>query len=138
MIVVSNSAPVVLTPGQALTFNDVVWKSGCAESFRNASSFVRLGLGVFELAFNGNITNADAATPVQLAIAVDGSALAETTMISTPNATNAVNNVSASTIIGNQANCCQNPGSVTVSVINTGTTNVTVGANAKLSAKRLG
>lgn len=140
MIVVSNTAAVVLTPGQALTFNDVVWKSGCAEMFRNAGSSVRAGEGVYEISFNGNVTNADAATAVQLALAIDGSVLPETTMISTPNTINALNNVSASTIIGNRGNCCcnSNPGSVSVTVVNSGTTNVTVAPNSKLSVKRVG
>ena len=140
MIVVSNTAAVVLTPGQALTFNDVIWKSGCAETFRNAGSTVRVGEGVFELGFNGNVTNADAATAVQLALAIDGSVLPETTMISTPNAINTFNNVAAGTIIGNRGNCCcnSNPGNVSITVVNTGTTNVTVAPNSKLSVKRVG
>lgn len=139
MIVVSNTAAVVLTPGQALTFNNLVWKSGCAESFRSGGSSVRVGEGVYDLSFNGNVTNADAATAVQLALAVDGSVLPETTMISTPSAINAVNNVAASTVIGNRGNCCSpNPGKLSVTVVNTGTTNVTVGPNANLSVKRRG
>ena len=139
MIVVSNTAAVVLTPGQAMTFNNIIWKSGCAESFRNAGSSVRVGEGVFELSFNGNVTNADAATAVRLALAVDGSVLPETTMISTPSAINALNNVEASTVIGNRGNCCNpNPGNVSITVVNTGTTNVTVAPNANLSVKRRG
>ena len=138
MIVVSNTAAVVLTPGQAMTFNDVVWKSGCAEYFRNPGSSVRVGEGVFEIGFNGNVTNADAATAVQLALAIDGSVLQETTMVSTPNAINALNNVAASTTIGNRGNCCNpNPGNVSITVVNTGTTNVTIAPNSKLSAKRV-
>ena len=138
MIVVSNNAAVVLTPGQAMTFNNLVWKSGCAETFRNAGSAVRLATGVFELSFNGNVTNADAATAVQLALAVDGSILPETTMISTPNAINALNNVSAETVIGNRPNCCnQDPGNVSVTLVNSGTTNVTIAPNSKLSIKRV-
>lgn len=139
MIVVSNTAAVVLTPGQAMTFDNVIWKSGCSESFRNAGSAVRVAEGVYDLSFNGNVTNADAATAVQLALAVDGSILPETTMISTPSAINALNNVAASTIIGNRANCCDpNPGRVSVTVVNSGTTNVTIAPNANLSVKRRG
>lgn len=139
MIIVSNSAPVVLTPGQALTFNTITWKSGCAESFRLSGSAVRAARGVYDLSFSGNITNASAAAAVQLALAVDGSVLPETTMISTPSAINALNNVATSTVIGNQGNCCNNnPGSVSITVVNNGTTDVTVGANAKLTVKRIG
>ena len=139
MIVLTNTAPVVLTPGQALTFNDIVWKSGCAEMFRNAGSSVRVSQGIFEVDFNGNITNAGAATAVQLNIAVDGSILPETTMISTPAVTADFNNVSASTIIGNRGNCCNNnPGNLSLTVVNSGTTTVTVAANSKFSVKRVG
>ena len=139
MIEVSNTAAVVLAVGQALTFNNVIWKSGCAETFRNSGSAVRVGAGVYDLSFSGNVTNAAAATAVQLALAVDGSILPETTMISTPSAINAHNNVSASTIIGNQSTCCNaNPGSLSVTVVNTGTTDVTIAPNARLSVKRMG
>lgn len=139
MIVVSNTAAVTLTPGQALTFNDVIWKSGCAESFRNISSAVRAGQGIYELSFNGNISSAGAGVPVQLNIAVDGASLPETTMISTPPVVGDLNNVSASTIVGNQGCCCNsNPGMISVTVVNTGTGTLTVGANAKLSVKRVG
>lgn len=139
MIVVSNTAAVTLTPGQALTFNDIVWKSGCAESFRSPGSVIRAGQGVYEVSFNGNITNPDATTAVQLAIAADGSILPETTMTSTPSAINAVNNVAAGTFVGNQPDCCnRNPGSLSLSVVNTAATNVTIAPNAKFSVKRVG
>ena len=139
MIVVSNTNAVTLTPGQALTFNDITWKSGCAEFFRSPGSIIRVGRGVYEVSFNGNITNADGTAAVQLAIAADGSILPETTMTSTPSAANAVNNVAASTIVGNQANCCnQNPGSLSFSIVNTAATDVTIAPNAKFSVKRVG
>ena len=139
MIVASNTSPQVLQPGAALTFNNLIWKSGCAESFRNLGSAIRLTQGVFEIGFNGNITGETANTALQLNIEIDGSPLPETTMISTPSAENSFNNVSASTYIGNQAtkcNCC--PGNVSISVVNTGTEAVTVAANSKLSARRIG
>ena len=139
MIVASNASLQVLEPGAALTFNNLIWKSGCAESFRNLGSAIRLTQGVFEIGFNGNITGETANTALQLNIEIDGSPLPETTMISTPSAENVFNNVSANTYIGNQAtkcNCC--PGNVSISVVNTGTTALTVGANAKLSARRIG
>lgn len=139
MIVASNTSPQVLQPGGALTFNNLIWKSGCAESFRNLGSAIRLTQGVFEIGFNGNITGEDANTALQLNIEIDGSPLPETTMISTPSAANAFNNVSADTYIGNQATKCNScPGNVSISVVNTGTVAVTVGANAKLSARRIG
>lgn len=139
MIVVSNTGAVVLTPGQAMVFNDVVWKSGCGELFRSPGSIIRVGRGCYEVSFNGNITNADGTAAVQLAIAADGSILPETTMTSTPSAANAVNNVAAGTIVGNQPSCCnQNPGTLSFSVVNTAATDVTIAPNSKFSVKRVG
>lgn len=139
MIIVTNTAAVTLTPNQQVTFNNVIWKSGCAESFRSAGTAVRIGRGIYELSFNGNVSGAAAAVPIQLNIAVDGAPLPETTMISTPTVAGDLNNVSASTIVGNQGNCCNsNPGSLSVTVVNTGTGTITVGANSKLSIKRIG
>lgn len=137
MILVSNTAAVTLTPGQSLTFNNIIWKSGCAENFRNGSSSIRVTQGVYEISFNGNVSSAGAGVPVQLNIAIDGAALPETTMISTPAVVGDLNNVSASTFVGNQGCCCGNPGSISVSIINTGTGTLTVGANSKFSIKRI-
>ena len=139
MLIVTNTAAVTLAPGQALTFNDVIWKSGCAESFRGNGSFVSAGRGVFELSFEGNISGATAATPIQLNLEINGSPLPETTIIETPETADVFNSISRSTIIGNQGDCCNpNPGNVSITVVNTGTSTLTVGANAKLSVKRIG
>lgn len=139
MIAVTNTAAVTLEVGQALTFNNISWKSGCAESFRGNTAAVRAGNGIYEITFNGNVTGAAAAAQVQLSIAVDGTALPETTMISTPSTALLFNNVSAQTWVGNQANCCNPcPGSISISVVNAGTVAVTVAPNARLSVKRIG
>ena len=139
MIEVSNTAAVALAVGQALPFNNVIWKSGCAESFRGGSSQVRIGAGVYELTFHGNVSGPTAATAVQLNIAIDGAALPETTMISTPTVAGDLNNVSAGTKVGNQSTCCNPcPGNLSVSVVNTGTTPITIAANSVLSVKRIG
>ena len=139
MIAVTNTAAVVLGAGQAMTFNNISWKSGCAESFRGLSAAVRAGTGIYEITFNGNVTGDTAATQVQLSIAVDGTPLPETVMFSTPSTALLYNNVSAQTWVGNQANCCNPcPGSISISVVNTGTAAVTVAPNARLSVKRIG
>lgn len=141
MIEVSNTTAVTLTPGQSITFNDVVYQSKCcnSESFRSPGTSVRGGVGLYELEFHGNIASGAAATPIQLNIAVDGAPLPETTMISTPANANEFNNVAAATYYGNQQTCGNPfPGSFNVTVTNTGTATLTVAPNASLKVGRKG
>ena len=141
MIVASVNANQVVTPNQKVIFNQLRWKSGCAESFRNPGSSILIANGIFEVSFSGNVSGAAAGTPVQIAISADGSALLETTMISTPAAAGDFNNVSASTIIGTQNQCCCNSpsfGSLSIEVTNTGTVDVTIAANSSIRIKRIG
>lgn len=137
MIEVTNTAPVTLTVNQALTFNDVVWKSGCCEAFRDPGSAVRAGQGVYKISFSGNVASAVGGTPAQLQIYVDGSPLPETVMISTPATAAIFNNVSTSTIVGNRGSCCGTPGNISISVVNTGADDITVGAGANLQVTRV-
>ena len=96
-------------------------------------------MGVYEIIFTGNITGAAADTEVQLSVAIDGTPLPETRMVSTPGTANLLNNMFAETWIGNQGNCCNPcPDSVSISVVNTGTVAVTIASNAKLAIKRIG
>lgn len=137
MIRVSNNAPVLLTPGQALTFNELLWKTGKCEFFRNPGAAVRVGEGAYTIQFHGNISSAVGGTSAQLTIYADGVPLPETLMISTPAVADIFNNVSAATTIGNCGNCCNpNPGSITITVVNTGTGNLTVATGANLSVER--
>lgn len=139
MIAVTNSAVVVLDVGDAMTFDEILWKSGCVETFRPLSPSIRVGVGVYEVTFNGNISGAAADTQVRLNVAVNGNQLPETAMIATPSAAAALNNVSAMTWIGNQPTCNNPyPGSLSISVVNTGTDTVTVYPGAKLSVRRIG
>lgn len=134
MITVSTTTAQTVQPGQAITFNELLWKSGCAEFWREGSSNIQTAKGVFELDFHANIGGETAATAVQLALAADSAALADTTMISVPAATTDLNNVSAHKVIG--SGCCINSGS-SVSVINNGTEPVVVGVGASLSVRRV-
>ncbi|UNI72519.1 MAG: hypothetical protein [Chaetfec virus UA24_144] len=133
MIVLSSTVAQTLQPGQALTFNDVILHSGCGECHRGGSGSVKLRAnGIYEAAFSANVSSATAATPVQLSLAIGGEPLPETTMISTPAAADAFNNISTQTAI---KNTCGDYDRVTV--VNTGTAPVTVGANPVLFIKRL-
>lgn len=136
MIVLSNSAAQTLAAGQSLTFDVTVTKSGCAEHHRTNSSSVQLCAknGLYDIFFKGNVTGATAGTTVQLAMASGGDILAETVMQSTPSTEALYNNVSAKTLI--RTSCCDGDNRITV--INNGTTAITVGPNTALVVQRKG
>lgn len=131
MIVLSNSTEQTLLPGQSITFDLVKLHSGCGECHRQGSSSVKMRCnGIYELAFSGNI-GGTVAGPLQLAIEVGGEILQETTMISTTGAVGDLNNVATQT---RYRNCCGDFDRVTVT--NTGTSDVVVGANSALVVGR--
>lgn len=131
MIVLSNSTEQTLLPGQSITFDTVKLHSGCGECHRPGSSAVKMRCqGIYEITFSGNI-GGTVAGPVQLSIEVGGEILPETTMISTAGAVGDLNNVSTETRV---RNCCGDYDKVTVT--NTGTSDVVVGANAALVVGR--
>ena len=133
MIQLSNSTTQTLAPGQSLTFDSVLLKSGCAETHRVNSSIVtlRANCGIYEIHFTGNVS-APSASPVQLALQLDGETLPETAMneeITTPGVGQ---NVAAATLIRTGCGCCGRVG-----VVNTGTTTLSVIANTSLFIKRV-
>lgn len=134
MIVLSNTSAQVVPVGQALTFNTVIHKSGCAEGYRLGTGAVKLRANnaIYELSFNANVTGETATDPVQLSMAISGAQLPETTMIYTPAAANAIGNVAASTLI---KNCCGDYDRITI--MNTGLNPVTISANCCLFIKRI-
>ncbi len=88
----------------------------------------------YKVSFGGNIavpTGGTAATPVSLAIALEGEPLASATMIETPAATAQFNNVFAAVYVTVPRGCC-----VTVAVENNGTQAVDV-QNANLLIERV-
>ncbi len=133
MIELTNNVVQVVQPGQSVAFNTVVLHTGCGECYRHNTPSIKLRAnGIYEVAFSGNITGATAGTPVQLALALGGVGLPETVMVSTPATANAFNNVATSTFV---QNTCGDYDRVTV--VNTGTTAVTISANMKFSVRRL-
>ena len=137
MIIVSNTTAQTLAPGQALVFDNVVWQSGCNcnpnEYFRNNSPLIQVRPGCYDVKMGANIGGTVAAAPVQLSIALDGSALPTTTASQTPAAITDFNNVSRSTLIR-----VPNFTSASVSLINSGTSTVVVAANSTLEVARRG
>lgn len=133
MIELSNTTAQTVAPGQSLTFNTVILKSGCAEAHRTNSGIVtlRADCAIYEVHFSANISGT-AAGPVQLAIELDGEPLAETTMISTVTTAADPNNVATSTLVKTGCGCCGR-----LTVVNTGTSDVVVSANPAFYVKRV-
>lgn len=130
MTTVSTLTDQTLQPGQSLIFDKLVQKSGCGECFRLSSNFIRLKGCLYELSFSGNI-GAVAPGPAQISMQVGGSTLPETTRISQTAAAGDLNSVSADT---SYSNCCCDFDRITVT--NTGTAAITVGAGFTLKAVR--
>ncbi len=122
MIILTNVASQVLSPGQSLTFDTEILHTGCSECHRINSGAVTLRQqqAIYEVHFGANI-GAEAPGVAQLAIEVNGSPLVETTMTSVTAASGDINNVSRDTAV---RTCCCGPETVTIA--NTGETSVIV------------
>lgn len=133
MIELSNTAAQTIAPGQSLTFDTVLLKTGCAEAHRTNSGIITLkaDCAVYEIHFAANIS-ATAAGTAQLAISLDGEPLIETTMINTISTAGDPDNAATATLVKTGCGCCGK-----ISVTNTGTTSVIVSANPALFVKRV-
>lgn len=134
MIALSNLTAQTLTTGQSITFDSTVLRTcSSAEGHRQATPAVKLRVpGIYEVHFTGNVASATAAAPVELAIAIGGSTLPGTLMVSTPSTANVENNVHADTIV---RNACGEYDTITIT--NVGTNPVTVSAGSGLWVKRV-
>lgn len=142
-IEVSNSAVQTIPANGTVTFDVTIPQLACKNCPCASATYHRQGStaitlrgkncpAVFDVHFTGNITSADAATAVQLALAVDGAVLPETLMQQTIATANAYANVGAHTFIS----VC--PGeTVSVTVVNNGTSPVIVNANSAFTASKL-
>lgn len=133
MVELSNTTVQTIQPGQSLTFDTVILRSGCGEAHRKNSGIVtlRASCATYEAHFAANVTGT-AAGPVQLAIALDGEPLPETTMIATVGTAGDLDNVATATLVRTGCGCCPR-----LSVVNSGTAPVTVGANPAFFVKRV-
>lgn len=129
MIELTNLTEQTLQPGQSLIFNEAILHSGNCECWRKGTGVVKMRRnGIYAASFYANIGGLTAATPVQLSLSLGpGAILNETTAISVPAATTDRNNVARSTRI---KNCCGDYD--TISIVNSGTDPVVVGANSVL------
>lgn len=133
MIELSTTTALTLSPGQTITFNSIPLKTGCAECTRPNTGSVKLRAnGVYVASFSANIGATAATTPAQLSIQLGGITIPESTMISTTAAVGDLNNVATTIPI---RNCCCDYDRITVA--NTGTSTVNVGAGAMLFVRRV-
>ena len=130
MIVLSNATAQTIQPGEDAVLNVAVQRSGCDTVWQGPGP-LHLRCGLYEIQFTGNVSGV-AGTQPNLAVAVDGAVLPETTMTATASLSTDVFNVHASTL---RKNCIAG---VAVSVRNTGTTAVTLAANPALVVERKG
>lgn len=135
MIELSTTNAQVLSAGQSVIFNLELLHTGCTECHRTNSNSVSLTQrnAIYEVSFNCNIGATAADTPAQIALTLDGSPLQETTVIVPTTAAGDLTGVSASTFI--ETCCCNACNSILLT--NTGTEEINVAANARLSIKRI-
>lgn len=135
MVQLSNSAVITLAPGETAFFDRQTINTGNCTCYRGgiSPSVKMASRGIYDIRFSGNITGATAATPVQIAFEIGGTAVPQTTMISVPAAANDFNNVAK---MFYYPNCCDDFSRV--GVVNNGTVPVTIGANATFSVKKIG
>lgn len=138
MIKLITTTTQTVPPGGAITFDKVVFHSGCGECFMSdipTSVRLRGGCGsIYAIHMGGNVTNETAALPVQLAIGIGGSigtAIAGTARSAVPAAAGDLWGIEAYTPL---RVCCNDLNRI--SVINTGTNPVVVAPNYSLSIGR--
>ena len=129
-----------VTAGSNVLLTDTVVNGNCSIIHRNGSGLVTLR-GItnnqcrarFRVSFGGNIALPTDGTvgAISLAIAINGEAVATTTMISTPAAVEEYNNIFSTIFLDVPKGCC-----VQVSVKNTSTQAVSV-QNANLIVERV-
>ena len=129
-----------VTAGSNVLFTDTIVNGNCSIIHRNGSGLVTLR-GItnnqcrarFRVSFGGNIALPTGGTvgAISLAIAINGEAVATTTMISTPAAVEEYNNIFSAVFLDVPKGCC-----VQVSVKNTSTQAVSV-QNANLIVERV-
>lgn len=111
---ITANAIQVVADGANVLFTDTVVGGNCAITHRDGSGLVTLrGLtnqcrARFRVSFGGNIAIPTGGTvgPISLAIAIDGEAVATTTMISTPAAVEEYQNVFSAIFLDIPRGCC--------------------------------
>lgn len=135
MIEVSNLSAQTIQPGQAITFNNVIHKSGCWECYsKQIPTSVKLKAPIcaqYEVQFSGNITGA-VGDILQLSLALGAQPLVETEMRVIPSVDPNSTNVSTGTFIVMDCSDLDR-----VSVMNIGTTPIAIAPNSNLRIRRV-
>ena len=138
MEIIANAVQTV-NAGANVMFTDTVTCGNYSITHRNGSGLVTLR-GItnqcrarYKVGFGANVAIPDggAVAPISLALTIEGEPVAATTMIITPTATEAYNNVYSSVFIDVPRGCC-----MTVGVQNTSTGAIDV-QNANLIIERV-
>lgn len=132
MLNLSNTTEQVLEPGQSITFDLVLLKTcSNAERHRVGSANTELLNGsIFNIDFSTNLAG-DAQGEVELSVMLNGEALPAANMVETVAAANNIYNVARPGIKVRKIGCVN-----TISVRNTGTTNIIIPAKASLLSVR--
>ena len=133
MLLLSNNAEQTIQPGEVVNYNLRVMQSGCGECYMLGTGSVKMrARGIYLVSFGANVTGETAGTPVQLSFRLGGEAVIPgTDMIYTPATANAFGNVSKTVHVSNR--CCDVD---RISVVNTGTVPITIGANPSFDIRR--
>lgn len=139
MIVLYTTTTQTLTTGQSIVFQGVR-KTGCSEYVpgTNPSQVYLAPNGQYLVDYSGDVGGSTAATPVQLQVTANGSAIPETLRTSVPAAVGDLNAISAGTGVSTKANCCFSIGTASLSVTNTGTNPIVIGPGFTLRIGRVG
>ena len=138
MELIANALQTVAAGANVQFTDDVI--SGCNSILHRAGSGLVTLRGItnqcrarFKIFFSGNIAipAGGVVGPISLAIAINGEAVASTTMIQTPAAVEEFANVASAVFIDVPSGCC-----LTVSVTNTSTADIDV-QNANLIVERI-
>lgn len=128
MIVLTTTTDLTIPVGGTINFDNVVLNTGCRCWHRSNSSIARIvGKGNFLISFHANIGSDTALTDAIVTVRDTGEPIPGMTLNSVTATGGDVYNVSGTTIIHN---CCGDYGRI--SVANTGTTPINVGAGATL------
>lgn len=133
MIELTNSTELTLAAGQTAVFDTVLLDKGCATCTRQGTGSIKLRkCGVYEVRFTGNIGVSGATGVAQLSIQMGGVTYTPSTMQSETTTAGNLNAVEKTFWVNN---CCGDYSRLTV--VNTGTTSVTIGAGAIFSARKI-
>lgn len=136
MVKVINTAAQTIQPGQAVTFNKLISKTGCGECYNDNTNTIRLRGGcnsVYTVGFGANVGAVTAGDTVELSLSLGGYTIAESTAKFTAPTANVPYNLFRAIPI---QLCCGDFDRL--ALVNTGTTPINIDVNVVLFAKREG